>query len=168
MQLHELATSAADAVRASLTAAGIPITQGTEAYLAAVSSRTRCWKGVFAATAAWLAQATAQEQQAAWRGIVQVCNADLRPIAAMSRMYYFRNDLEALKALWNGLPAGTMEALRVALASNPLLLAALKDPSSGVTGLPEELRDPGHAAAVWTRVLSRMERLSRYEDPGSP
>src|SRR5271168_5028154 len=105
MLYPDLANSASAAIRASLTTAGLAITPATTTYLAALEARTRCWKGIFVATATWLAQASPQEQASAWQAIVQVCDADQRPLAAMSRLFYFRGNAEALKTMWQALPA---------------------------------------------------------------
>jgi hypothetical protein len=167
MLYPDLANTAASTIRAHLTTAGLPITPATNSYLEALSARTRCWKGIFVATATWIAQASAQEQAVAWQAIVAVCDADQRPLAAMSRLYIFQANAAALKTLWQALPADSLLELQVALAANPLLLAMFKDPSSGVTGLPSALTDPAKAAALWARVRVKMEKLSRFENAAS-
>ena len=167
MRYSDLANSASSAVRTSLVSAGLPITQPTTAYLTALETRVQCWKGVFLATSTWLTQASPEEQAAAWQAIVQVCNTDQRPLAAMSRLFYFQNNAGALKTLWQALPAGTVPSLQVALAANPLLLAQFGDPASGVTGLPSELSNPAKASNIWSRVKAKMEKLSRFENAAS-
>lgn len=167
MLYPDLANSAASTIRASLTTAGLPITPATTTYLSALEARVRCWKGVFEATAAWVAQASPQEQAIAWQAIVQVCDADQRPLAAMSRLHIFQNNAVALKTMWMALPAGTLPELQVAMAANPLLLAMFKDPTSGVTGLPSDLADPVKAEVLWKRIQVKMGKLSRFENPES-
>jgi len=167
MLYTDLANSASATIRTSLTQAGIPITPATETYLAALESRSRCWKGIFVATATWLSQASPQEQATAWQAIVQVCNLDQRPLAAMSRLFYFQSDAAALRVLWQGLPAGALPELQVALAANPLLLAQFSGSAPAVTGLPSALTDPSKAASIWLRVKAKMEKLSRFENAAS-
>ena len=164
MLYPDLANSAASTIRASLTTAGLSITPATEAYLAALEARTRCWKGVFVATSTWLSQASPQEQAVAWQAIVQVCDADQRSLAAMSRLFYFQNNAAALKTMWQALPTGALSELQVTLAANPLLRVQFGEQGSGVTGLPSDLSDPVKADHLWRRVLSKMEKLSRFEN----
>lgn len=167
MQFPDLANTTSALIRSDLTSAGLEITPNTEVYLEALKARTRCWSGIFTATAAWLSTADVQEQAVAWSSIVKICNQDGRPHAAMSRLYFFRENTAALKTLWQALPAGTVSDLQVALAANPLLLAMFSDPSSGVTGLPAPLSNTSEAASIWTRVRHKMEKLSRFENPRS-
>jgi hypothetical protein len=167
MLYPDLANSAAARIRADLLAARIPITPATETYLAAISSRTRCWKGVFAAAATWIATASPAEQYTSWQAIIKVCDQDQRPLAAMSRLYACRNSAQALKTLWQSMPVGTLPTLQVSLAANPLLLAMFKDPRSGVVGLPPELADPDTAAKIWVRVQAKMEKLSQFDTFGA-
>jgi hypothetical protein len=167
MRYPDLADTAATTIRAYLVAAGLSITPATETYLVALNTRVSCWKGVFAASAAWLTTASLQEQACAWQAIIAVCNQDERPLAAMSRLWFFQSNAAALKTLWLALPVGALPALEVALAANPLLLAMFSDPTSGVKGLPTELADPTAAAAIWTKLQAKMAKLSRYENPAS-
>lgn len=162
MLYPDLASTTSATIRADLMTASLAITPATEAYLAALEARTRCWKGIFAATAAWLTTASAEEQAVAWQSIVKMCNRDGRPLVALSRLYHFKNDQNALKTLWQALPSGTLPELQVYMAANPLLR------SSGVTGIPPVLADASTAAATWTKVQAKMEKLSQFENPGSP
>jgi hypothetical protein len=167
MHYPDLANTTSALIRTDLTVAGFAITPETETYLTALETRDRCWKGVFAATGAWLSTANAQEQAVAWMSIVNMCNHDGRPLAAMSRLFHFKNDQAALKTLWQALPAGTLPELQVCLAANPLLLALFKIQNSGVTGLPSELVTPAVALSVWERVQRKLAKLSRFENPHS-
>jgi hypothetical protein len=167
MLFPDLANSTSATIRADLTAAGIAISSATETYLAALEARTQCWKSVFAASATWLGTASAQEQAIAWQSIIKICNHDGRPLAAMSRLFYFQSNASALKTLWQALPSDALLELRVALAANPLLYTMFSDPTSGVTGLPGMLSSPVEAAAVWKRVHHKLGKLSRFENPHS-
>ena len=163
----DLSKLVATTITNDLKTNNIAPTSAMTAYLAILDQRVGCWKGIFAAISTWLDETNPEEAACAWQSIIKVCNQDGRPLAAYSRLYTLQNNVEALKTMWLAMPPNTLMDLQVALACNPLMMAAFNDSTSGITGLPAVLQDPIMATNTWNKMLATMTKLSLYENPTS-